>query len=189
MTDVTMGNQQATQADIGWLAGIIDGEGHIGLSLANSNMSRSVKFDLQIVNTDSGLIDKVVRILRCFDVNPYIRERVHVKATWNTNTIVTVGKMAQIKRILVAVMEHLTGIKREKAEMILALLESRIPKTRADRYTDAELGIVKEFRDRFVGKCGASTTAREARADARRRYSLDSHESVREESEEVPPQA
>lgn len=162
MDDVTMGNQQATQADIGWLAGIIDGEGHIGLSLQNKARSRSVKFDLQIVNTDSGLIDKVVRIMRELDVNPLLRERIHIKKTHNTNTIITVGRMAQIKRILIATKEHLTGIKREKADMILALIESRITKTRADRYDEAEWKIVEMFRHRFVGKCGASTTAREA---------------------------
>lgn len=163
MTDVTMGNQQATQSEIGWLAGIIDGEGHIGLSLANSNVSKTVKFDLQIVNTDGGLIDKLVRILRSIGVNPYIRERTHVKATWSTNTIVTVGKMAHIKKILDVVKDELTGMKREKADVMLALIESRIQKTRFDKYDERELGLVKLFRDRFVGKCGASTTAREAR--------------------------
>ena len=163
MTNGTMGNQQATQAEIGWLAGIIDGEGHIGLSLQNSKVSRSVKFDLQIVNTDFALTDKVVSIIRKMGVNPYIRDRVHQKSTWATNRIVSVGKMAHIKIILGQCTEHLTGLKREKAEMVLALIESRIKKTRFDQYDVFEIGIVQGFRDRFVGRCGASTTARKAR--------------------------
>ena len=64
MTNETMGNQQATEAEIGWLAGIIDGEGHIGLSNQNSKKVRSVRVDLQIVNTDIKLIEKLVNILR-----------------------------------------------------------------------------------------------------------------------------
>ena len=163
MTNETMGNQQATQAEIGWLAGIIDGEGHIGILQQNTKVSRSVAFDLQIVNTDPGLIEKVIRIMRAMGVNPYVRDRVHQKSTWSTNQIVSVRKMAHIKRILDSCAEHLTGMKREKAEMMLALIESRMTKTRADRYDVYEMGIVQGFRDRFIGRCGASTTARKAR--------------------------
>lgn len=164
MTNETMGNQQATDAEIGWLAGIIDGEGHIGIAMQNKSVSQSVTVDLQIVNTDFELIDKVVAIMRKLNVNPHIRDRVHQKATWSTNRIVSLRKFAHVKRILDAVKDHLTGLKREKADMILALIESRMKKTRFDRYDVYETSIVQQFRDRFVGKCGASTTAREARA-------------------------
>lgn len=164
MTNETMGNQQATEAEIGWLAGIIDGEGHIGISMQNRSVSQSVSVDLQIVNTDFALIDKVVTIMHKLDANPHIRDRVHAKATWSTNRIVSMRKFAHVKRVLDAVLPHLTGLKREKAEMVLALIESRMKKTRADRYDVFETGIVQGFRDRFIGKYGASTTAREARA-------------------------
>lgn len=170
-----MGNQQATQAEIGWLAGIIDGEGHIGISMVNRKVSRSVAVDLQIVNTDSELIDRVATIMRKLDVNPHIRERVHIKATWSTNTIVSLRKFAHVRRILIAVMGNLTGIKRAKANMVLALIESRMKKTRFDRYDDHELQIVQQFRTRFVGRCGASTTAREARANWRSEDTVCSH--------------
>lgn len=159
-----MGNQQATDAEIGWLAGIIDGEGHIGLSNQNTKKVRSVRADLQIVNTDEALIEKLVLVLRKMGVNPHIRKRVHEKKTWSTNWIVTVGKFAQIKRVLDIVKPHLTGMKRDKADAVLDLIESRMKKTRADRYDDRELAIVQQFRDRFIGKYGASTTAREARS-------------------------
>jgi len=160
-----MGNQQATQAEIGWLAGIIDGEGHIGISMQNRKVSKSVTLDLQIVNTDFELIDKVVDIMRKLGVNPYIRERVHNRARWSTNRIVSLRKFAHIKRVLDSVGVHLTGLKREKSKLMLALIESRMTKTKADRYDERESAIVDEFRSRFIGKCGASTTAREARAN------------------------
>lgn len=163
MTDNAMGNQQATQAEIGWLAGIIDGEGHIGISRQGTKKGDAIKMDLQIVNTDYGLIQKVLVVIEKLGVNPHIRERTHNKATWATNWVVTVGKMAHVKRILDATKEHLTGLKREKAELMLALIESRMTKTRSDRYDDYERSIVENFRNRFIGLCGASTTAREAR--------------------------
>lgn len=162
-----MGNPQATDAEIGWLAGVIDGEGHIGLSAQNSKKVRSVRPDLQIVNCDHEMISKAVRILRQLGVNPYIRERTHSKKTWSTNWIVTVGKFAHMKRILDVVKDHLTGMKRERAELVLALIESRLRKTRFDQYDEAELAIVEQFKARFIGKSGASTTAREARGENR----------------------
>jgi signal recognition particle subunit SEC65 len=163
MVDETMGNPQATEAEIGWLAGIIDGEGHIGISRQGAKKGDAIKTDLQIVNTDWALIQKVIDILRKLGVNPHVRERVHVKKTWNTNWIVSVGKFAHIRRVLEAVRPHLTGIKSEKADCMLDLIRSRMQKTRADRYDLYEVAIVEQFRSRFVGTCGASTTAREAR--------------------------
>lgn len=158
-----MGNPQATQAEIGWLAGIIDGEGHIGLSRQGTKKGDAIKTDLQIVNTDFALIDKVVDIMRRLGVNPYIRDRVHNKETWATNRIVSVGRFAHIKIILDVCKEYLTGMKREKADVMMALIESRMTKTKADRYDAHENELVAYFRNRFVGLCGASTTTREAR--------------------------
>lgn len=163
--DETIGNQQATQAEIGWLAGIIDGEGHIGISLQNRKVSRSVSVDLQIVNTDFALTDRVVEIMNKLGVNPYVRDRVHNKKTWSTNRIICLRKFASVMRILDAVEDNLTGITREKARLMRLLIESRMQKTRFDRYDEYELALVDDFRSRFIGLCGASTTARKARAN------------------------
>ena len=164
-----MGNQQATASEIGWLAGIVDGEGHIGLSY--NNMKRRIltcRFDFQIVNTDQELIDKVVLILRKMGVNPHIRERVHKKSTWATNTIVTVPRLPNVEKILSVLHEHLTGVKKEKANLMLALLRSRLKKYPSrGAYDDYEQSLVDAYRETYVGMCGASTTAREALKKAR----------------------
>src|SRR4030067_1288827 len=188
MMDETIGYQQATQSDIGWLAGIIDGEGHLGLSYQHKRRCTTIKFDMQIVNCDDALIEKVVRIMRLMGVNPLLRDRIHVKKTWNRNTIVTVGKMAHIERILKQTVHHMTGVKYEKAILMLALIEMRINKRRAP-YDAHENAIVQKFRDIYIGNCGASTTAREELAKAKLRYRLISHENARGESEEDPPPA
>lgn len=158
--DVTIGNPQVTEADIGWLAGIIDGEGHIGISTQNQKRGDTVKFDLQIVNTDNALIDKVIRIFKALGVNPYVRERTHNKSTWATNCIVTVGKMAHIRVVLDRVMPHLTGWKYRRAAIMLALIESRITKNRQP-YDEIEHALVEQFRAVRV-EAGTSSTTRVA---------------------------
>lgn len=181
-----MGNQQATATEIGWLAGIIDGEGHIGLSKQNSAKFNTIRFDLQIVNTDFAITDRVVAIYNKLGVNPHVRNRVHDKASLATNRIVSLCKMAHIRIVLTAVLDNLTGVKKERAIIMQALIESRLGKKRTP-YTQHEYSLIAQFKDRFIGKCGASTTARDAADNARRRYSLASHESARGRSEEVSP--
>ena len=153
MLNETIGNQQVTQSEIGWLAGIIDGEGHIGISIQNRKKCvNSTKFDLQIVNTDYVLIDKVVLVMQKMGVNPLIRERIHNKITWNKNKIITVGKMSQIKRIFDHVIQHLTGMKQSRATIMLTLIESRLTKTQGNKYSPEELALVSKFREIFIRK-------------------------------------
>jgi hypothetical protein len=160
--DKAMGNQQATEAEIGWLAGIVDGEGHIGLSKQNTKKCRNVRPDMQIVNTDPDLIKKVVEVLRKVGVNPYVRERTHDRKTWANNLIVTVGRFAGMDRVFLAIRPHLTGAKAAKAELIHELIKRRIKKGRFEHYDAIELGIVDEW-DRRFGK-GAPTTTRQGPA-------------------------
>lgn len=159
-----MGNQQATATDVAWLAGIVDGEGHIGLSYNNQKRGiMTCRFDVQIVNTDYELIDKVVSIVRKMGINPHIRERVHKKSSWATNKIVTISRLPNIEKFLDALLEYLTGVKKEKAKLMLALLRSRLAKYPSRQaYDDYEQSLVEAFRETYVGMCGASTTAREA---------------------------
>jgi hypothetical protein len=155
--DTAIGNPQVTEADIGWLAGIIDGEGHLGISTQNQKRGDSVKFDLQITNTDNALIGKLVRILRKLGVNPHLRERTHDKATWATNCIVTVAKLAHIRIVLNAALPHLTGWKYRRAAIMLTLIESRMTKNRQP-YDEIERALVEQFRAVRVEQGTSSTT-------------------------------
>lgn len=53
-------------ADLGWLAGIIDGEGHIGLS--HGGGSRSPHLRMNICNGDQAILDKIEAILNAAGV-------------------------------------------------------------------------------------------------------------------------
>ena len=77
-----MGNQQATDAELGWLAGIIDGEGWLGVSLETEHWYRegkntrqqSIKVEIKVVNCDPEIVVKTAQIMQKLGVNPYIRQ-------------------------------------------------------------------------------------------------------------------
>src|SRR5579863_6517286 len=73
--DGTMDNQQATDYELGWLAGILDGEGWIGFSITQkrSGTGGSVfaKLEVRVNNTDKAIIDRTAEIMNKLGVNPY----------------------------------------------------------------------------------------------------------------------
>lgn len=143
-----MGNQQVTEVELGWLAGIYDGEGYLGFSRQNAKKMRSIRPDIQLVNCDIEVILKVVEILRKIGINPYIRERIHdksVKGRWRRNFIIQFSTFSKVKTFIDTLGHLLTGEKRVKASLMLKLVNSRLPKTKRDRYTEEELALVDEY--------------------------------------------
>lgn len=142
-----MGNQQATDFELGWLAGIYDGEGYIGFTRQNTKKTRSIRPDIQLVNCDPDVILKTRKILNMIGINPYIRERVHAKAQekWSRNYILSMSKFADVKKFIDTVGHLLTGEKQLRAVLMLQLVNSRITKTRFDRYSEIELAMVDKY--------------------------------------------
>lgn len=72
-------NQQGTtsEAEIAWLAGIIEGEGTMDLSVYRRNDSVKPKIAARIVlyNTDAGIIKKAVSIIEGLGLKHYLAER------------------------------------------------------------------------------------------------------------------
>lgn len=151
MKDDTIGNQQATEVELGWLAGIFDGEGYIGLSYENRKKSRCVRPNLQLVNCDPDVILKTRNILIKIGINPHIRERVHDRQKWSRNYILSMDRFASIKKFIDTVGHLLTGEKKKRAELMIALINSRITKTKKDQYDEYELSLVKRYFDTMKG--------------------------------------
>lgn len=184
-----MVNQQATDLELGWLAGIIDGEGWLGMSVTHERRGtersqrqrRTVKLELMVNNCDLAIIDKTVEILRKLGTNPYrktqrqrgIRREVHSCAIKN---------MANIEKVLVALQDYLVGNKRERARLMMRFIELRRsnqgiespnyangakgqlgPRT-IRPYTAQELEIISLCRD--LQSRGASETTRVKRDQA-----------------------
>lgn len=72
-------NQQGTptDAEIAWLAGIIEGEGTVALScyVRNEKVTPKVGVEIKLYNTDAGIIRKATEILERLNLSHHISER------------------------------------------------------------------------------------------------------------------
>ena len=69
--------QTPTEGEIGWLAGIIEGEGTISLScwIRKQGTKPKIGTEIKIYNTDAGIIKKCADILERLDVGFHVSER------------------------------------------------------------------------------------------------------------------
>lgn len=135
-------NQQEmpNQAEIGWLAGIIEGEGSVTMNARKKHWNgwNGYGVDLKIyaVNTDAGIIEKCVQIIRKIGVEPYINERKTVPIPKKTNegvytsekTIlaVSVSRMVDILKVLHIVTPHMAGEKKSRSNLIMQFIQRRL---------------------------------------------------------------
>lgn len=124
-----MGNQQVTDAETGWLAGMIDGEGSVAIQRChhNSPSGRRGYYSArcQVVNTDPLIIEAVVDVLRRLGIGHYITSHL-AKARTKTLHTVRVDKFESIERLLSIVEPHLRGEKQAKARLLLPFVRSRM---------------------------------------------------------------
>ncbi len=170
-TDVEMGNQQVTQIEIGWLAGFIDGEGYIGIQgYKTRNRHASYKCALQVSNTDEAMILKAQKIIQKVGTNPYIRthgygvrNQIHRKIV----LVLVVAKMSRLIPVLELVVPYLTGLKKERGELVLEYCRSRmktwVPGSHYNTMTEREARII----DLCIAKQkrGTSETTRKAQLE------------------------
>ncbi len=184
-----MGNQHATDFEIGWLAGIADGEGWIGFSIeykqsgAKSPRGRLVKVrpEFRINNTDPVIIDRAIEILQKIGINPYRRTS---KTSLRRRLIheCSCKHMVGVEKILLALHEQLTGNKQERASLILEFIQLRRENPGIENpiyadggkgqrgprhirpYTEQELALVEACR--ALQNPGASETTRETQGKA-----------------------
>jgi len=142
MRNITMDNQQITAFEIGWLAGIIDGEGYMGLQKEIDRRHREhiiIDSQIHITNTEEKIILKARDIMRKIGINPYIR------ATKQKNVkkdifILQIHRFAAVRKLLEVLIPYLTGTKKERAELIYEFCKLRL---NAPTYRKTE-GIGKE---------------------------------------------
>lgn len=123
-----MDNQQATLTELAWLAGVMDGDGWIGFTLARDDRSKQrrtmvVKTEVRLVNTDEEIINKAHEIWNKLGVNPYRRNkkkknrrRIHEIATKN---------MTGCLKILTRIRPYLAGNKKDRAQYMIWFIQSR----------------------------------------------------------------
>jgi len=114
-----LGNQQATK-DLGWLAGILDGEGSIILGMqSRKDGERQVYHRICFYNTDDSIINKVVKILDDNEIKCYVSERDNYGGLGKRKGFtVTISSYESAVKLLELVKNDLTA-KKDRAEILL----------------------------------------------------------------------
>ena len=124
-----MDNTQATPTDfdLGYLCGMIDGEGCIAIQ-KNGN---SYGVNLKVTNTDESNIEAVQTILLKLGVNPLIRDRINTgNPKWKGWMEVYLTKKSLIKKVLETILPHLKG-KKARATIMLRFINNEIAREEA----------------------------------------------------------
>jgi hypothetical protein len=175
MNDITIGNQHGTptQAQLGWFAGILEGEGSLTLNVRNKKWKGwegiGIDLQLQIVNTDGFIIEECAKIIKgIIGTEPRIMERGAIPdrmttdgTIWRQNKtmlIVGVSKMVHIKTIVDTIMPYMIGEKKARARIISTFVERRLSrkgdntKNGASWYDGYDWKLVDDFYKISKGK-------------------------------------
>jgi hypothetical protein len=127
-----LGNQQANR-DLGWLAGILDGEGSIILGTQiRKNGDKQYYHRICFYNSDDELVNKVVKILDANDIKSYVAEReFYNELSKKKGFTVSVSNYESAVKLLNLVKDDLV-CKKARAELLLrfcVLRSNRINKS------------------------------------------------------------
>ena len=171
-------NQQVTQTDMAYLAGIWDGEGSIGINkYKNPRFNGTPKnaVHLTMSNTDVAIINEVTRIMDIMKINGHIALR---ERGFTPCYQIDIRRLDSCKILLENIIQYLKG-KKELAILVLRYIDKRIASCknkpdlnfqrdgkcasmkRADCYTEDEQKLVDQIRAINSSRCwkrGTSTT-------------------------------
>lgn len=166
-------NQQVTESELGWLGGIIDGEGSIGINGRENNRINLVA-NLQLSNSSPLMIQKVIEIMDKLGVKHYIQTHHLSYVNPNHQDVykIIIGRQSQLKLFLETIIPYLL-VKKPQAELVLRYVTKRVNKgaSRGDSkkfpYDEEERLIAKQVFDlnrasnHRLRKQESSTTTRE----------------------------
>lgn len=136
---------EASEAEIGWLAGFLDGEGTMGLSAVRRPQNGRLNYapHVTIVNTSHAAIEKTR------DLMGGRVARVH-DGVWS----VRINGIGHIERLLTVLMPHLV-VKTTRAEILMEYARLRHSRPGRAFYGDEEHALFDEF---YFGRGRASAT-------------------------------
>ena len=131
---------QATEAELGWFAGMLEGEGCITFF---KQRRRNGKFDIitgaQITNTDINIINKLVEILNKCNLSWYVRNKKVYSKNHSQCYYVETRQQEMLKKSLYLFIPYMYGNKKSKASLVLDFLIKRNGKKGNRPYTEDEL--------------------------------------------------
>jgi hypothetical protein len=134
-----MDNPQAisevTEAELGWLAGIIDGEGTVIVFL-QMDRGKMVGAHPQVIvgNTEKVMIDRIAEIVGRLGIGIYVTHREPksvngvsgtAKSKYKTLHVASIVGFKRAGKLLQIIVPYLVTSKRERGEMILRYIETR----------------------------------------------------------------
>lgn len=127
-----MDNQQATPTDLAYLAGIIDGEGWVGLQKRFDKKWWVYKPALRVTNTDPNIINRVYEIWEAVGVSGHIYENEQNPSVSNGKQIMNLqlNKKIDIQRVLEHIIPYLVG-KKARAIMLHRYLTNTVDREEA----------------------------------------------------------
>lgn len=166
--DNTIGNQQVTQTQLAWLAGIWDGDGHFSIRRTAQGNKKAPQYSprIGICSADPITLTEIRRILDVLNIGYYFREKGQgdydgsKKQVW----LVAIETMTNAVKLITAIKPYLIG-KLFQADCILEYCERRIKV--ADRkkvnnnqrkYTEREFELVRLVYDANGDQRGTSET-------------------------------
>jgi len=145
--------EMLTDAEAGWLAGIIEGNGYITMGLQRAAKKKKdgglcVLPRIGVVNQDALIIERVRAYFQrlCVD-GIYLAEhgpRVDTYANAKGILTVSTSRLLGCVRILHAILPHLAGQKGARARLLLDFVERRSAHKYAP-YTPEEVSLVRRF--------------------------------------------
>lgn len=109
LNDIPCDKSKWTDGNIGWLAGIIEGEGYINTTTKTSR--------IRVRMTDEDVILKIKDIAGCGYINgPYKRKNPNHKPSWEW----TVSKKLQVKEIINIIYPYLCSRRRKAIDNAIA---------------------------------------------------------------------
>jgi hypothetical protein len=156
-------NSQATDVELAYLAGFMDGEGTFQIVRRKDYREGQHQAAVEVSNTDPTLIEECFKLYEKLGVTPHVR-------SLNTNErnprhreawIINIGRLTDIAVVCRALIPFLVG-KKSRAELLLRYCESRLKYGvgRGGRrpWSGEELALVDSLSK--LNRRGASETAR-----------------------------
>lgn len=135
-TDNRQETGTVSEADLGWVAGILDGEGSITMLVSARSLGRRQAIRLQcriiVGNTDEGIIAKYASILDRLGITQYVQHTrpkpvaVNGRSAYKAVTTIHVEGLGRVRKLLSCVIPHLAGEKREKSIALLNFIKARL---------------------------------------------------------------
>lgn len=147
-----MVDQQGRTLGMEFVGGLITGEGSFCLSVNNLKNGKTVirpAFYMQMDDIDS--IESVAAILKDSGLSPYVNRREHKSRPGIEFASVQFNGMARVSRLISAVYPYLMGRKRQAAALVQEFIYSRQCHPPNYPYTERELAIIKELREKVNG--------------------------------------